>query len=61
MSGALLGGIVAAVAWVGLWVYLVLLNHRLQAALARGDEAAVLTAPKVTVTDVRNDEPDGDA
>jgi len=60
MSGALLGGIVAAVAWMGLWLYLVLLNHRLHAALARGDDGAALTAPKVTVTDVRNDEPDSE-
>lgn len=52
MSGALVGGIVAAVAWGGLWLYLWLLNSRLQTVLARLDSPEPLAAPKVTVTDV---------
>ena len=52
MSGALVGGLVAAVAWCGLWLYLWLLNSRLQTALARLDTPEPLEAPKVTVTDV---------
>lgn len=53
MSGAIIGGIVALVAWCGLFGYLVVLNQRLIAAVAELSGApATSPAPAVTVMEV---------
>ncbi|NUP98892.1 MAG: hypothetical protein HUU35_03440 [Armatimonadetes bacterium] len=52
--GALVGGLVAVVAWAGLWFYLWLLNRRLGEALATAAGPAP-EAPAVTFQEASNE------
>ncbi len=58
MSGAIVGAVVAVVAWLGLWAYLMVMNRRLADALRELERAPEGGGtPTVTVTETEhNDE-----
>ncbi len=52
MSGAVVGGVVALVGWLGLFAYLVVVNGRLARAVSEAAAAPLVTPPTVTISDV---------
>lgn len=54
-GGALIGAVVALIAWLGLWAYLLLLQARLDAAQAALGRDTPVEATGVTITEVNSD------